>query len=164
MSCAGGGPDSTPSSWKCVPSWWTGPSAAQIARMTSTASASASTLCPAVSRGRPSATSASWYVPAPIPSSTRPPLRMSRLAALRASTTGGRSGRLATLGATRTLVVAAATTDSSVQVSRKADWYGWSWKLTMSSPATSASRDSSTTASAWRATGTMKAPNWRSWR
>ncbi len=89
---------------------------------------------------------------------------MSRLAALRASTTGGRSGRLATLGATRTLVVAAATTDSSVQVSRKADWYGWSWKLTMSSPATSASRDSSTTASAWRATGTMKAPNWRSWR
>ena len=45
------------------------------------------------------------------------------------------------MGATRTLVVAAATTDSSVHVSRNAGWYGWSWKLTMSSPTTSASRD-----------------------
>ena len=44
---------------------------------------------------------------------------MSRLATLRASTTGGRSGRLATFGARRTFVVCAATTDSSVQVSRK---------------------------------------------
>ena len=53
---------------------------------------------------------------------------MSRLATLRASTAGGRSGRLATFGATRTFVVSAATTDSSVQVSRKRGWYGWSWK------------------------------------
>ena len=135
-----------------------------MARMTSIASASASTLCPGVSFGPPSAAIPSQNAPAPRPSSTRPPLRMSRLAALRASRTGGRSGTLATFGATRTFVVAAATTDSSVHVSRNDGWYGWSWKLTMSRPATSASRDSSTTASACPATGVMNTPNWRSWR
>ena len=64
----------------------------------------------------------SQNAPAPSPSSTRPPLRMSRLATLRASTAGGRSGRFTTLGATRTVDVAAATTESSVQVSRKRGW------------------------------------------
>ena len=64
----------------------------------------------------------SQNAPAPRPSSTRPPLRMSRLATLRASTAGGRSGRLATLGASRTVEVAAATTESSVHVSRKLGW------------------------------------------
>ena len=96
----------------------------QIARMISIASASASTPSPGVSFGPPLAAIASQNAPAPSPSSTRPPLRMSRLAALRASTTGWRSGRLATFGATRTLVVAAATTDSSVHVSRNRGWYG----------------------------------------
>jgi hypothetical protein len=37
---------------------------------------------------------------------------MSRLATLRASTAGGRSGRLATFGASRTVEVFAAITDS----------------------------------------------------
>jgi hypothetical protein len=73
---------------------------------------------------------------------------MSRLAALRASTTGCRSGRFATLGATLTFVVSAATVERSVHVSRNADWYGWSWKLTRSSPTTSASLLSSKTACA----------------
>ena len=78
---------------------------------------------------------------------------MSRLATLRASTTGGRSGRFATFGASRTLVVWAATTESSVQVSRKRAWYGWSWNVTRSSPTTSASRASSSTASACAGVG-----------
>jgi hypothetical protein len=47
---------------------------------------------------------------------------MSRVAMLRASTTGGRSGRFTTFGATRTLLVRAATTEISVQVSRKRPW------------------------------------------
>ena len=49
-----------------------------------------------------------------------------------ASTTGGRSGRLATLGATRTAVVRAAMADSSVQASRCLAWYGWSCTVTRS--------------------------------
>ncbi|HEX6457288.1 MAG TPA: hypothetical protein VF032_00100 [Thermoleophilaceae bacterium] len=75
-----------------------------------------------MSFGPPFAAIASQNAPAPSPSSTLPPLRMSRLAALRASTTGCLSGRLATLGAMRTFVVCAATTDSSVQVSRNCAW------------------------------------------
>ena len=86
------------------------------------ASASASTAWPGVSLGPPTAAMASQNAPAPSPSSTRPPLRMSRLATLRASTTGGRSGRFATFGATRTVVVCAATTEINVQVSRKRPW------------------------------------------
>ena len=105
--------------------WWIVPlPAAQVARITSIASASASTAWPAVSRGPPTAAIASGNAPAPSPSSTRPPLRMSRLATLRASTTGGRSGRFATFGATRTFVVCAATVASSVHVSRNRAWYG----------------------------------------
>jgi hypothetical protein len=90
--------------------------------MISTASASASTLSRGVSRGPPLAAIASQNAPAPSPSSTRPPLMRSRLATLRARTTGWRSGRFATLGATRTFAVWAATTDSSVHVSRKRAW------------------------------------------
>ena len=44
------------------------------------------------------------------------------MAAERASTTGGRSGRFATLGATRIVVVRAAITESSVQASRCRAW------------------------------------------
>jgi hypothetical protein len=132
--------------------------------MMSSASSRASTLSPGVRRGPPIASIPSQNAPAPRPSSTRPPLSTSRLAALRASTAGGRSGRFATFGATRTLVVCAATTDSNVQLSRNDGWYGWSWKLTMSRPTTSASRASSSTAPACAATGVMNTPNWRSWR
>ena len=89
---------------------------------------------------------------------------MSRLATLRASTAGGRSGRLATFGASLTVEVFAAITDSSVHVSRNRAWYGWSWKVTRSSPLTSASSASCTTASACSAIGGTKTPNCNSWR
>ena len=65
---------------------------------------------------------ASQNAPAPRPSSARPPARMSRLATARATTAGGRSGRLRTLGLIVTRSVRAATNDSSVQVSRNRDW------------------------------------------
>ena len=65
---------------------------------------------------------ASQNAPAPRPSSARPPERMSRLATARATTAGGRSGRLRTLALIVTRSVRAATNDSSVQVSRKRDW------------------------------------------
>ncbi len=87
-------------------------------------SSSASTARRASSRGPPTAAIASKNPPAPRPSSTRPWLSRSTVATLRASTTGGRSGRLATLGVTMILDVAAAITDSSVQVSRNRAWYG----------------------------------------
>ena len=77
---------------------------------------------PGVRRGRPWPRSRPRSAPAPRPSSTRPPLRMSRLAAARATTAGGRSGRLSTFGARRTRSVRAATKDSSVQASRKRGW------------------------------------------
>ncbi len=81
---------------------------------------------------------ASQNAPAPMPSSARPPERMSSVATSRARMAGGRNGRLATLGNTRTRDVAAAIVVSSVQVSRNCGLYGWSWTLTMSSPASSA--------------------------
>ena len=130
--------------------------------MIAIASVSASTDCFGVRSGPPIATIASQNAPAPRPSSTRPPLSTSRLATLLASMSGSRSGRFATLSARRTLVVAAAATDSSVQASRKRRWYGWSWKVTRSSPAASASRASSTTAFARSASGVTKTPNWSS--
>jgi hypothetical protein len=65
--------------------------------MISRPSASADTDSPGVSRRLPIASIASQKPPAPIPSSIRPPLSRSRLAAARASTAGGRSGRLSTL-------------------------------------------------------------------
>ena len=92
--------------------------------MTSIASLSASTACPGVSFCPPIAAIASQNAPAPSPSSTRPPESRSRLAAARARTAGWRSGRLITFGATRSVVVCAATHDSSVHVSRNAGWYG----------------------------------------
>jgi hypothetical protein len=55
-------------------------------------------------------------------SSKRPPESRSRLAAARAITAGGRSGRLSTFADTRTVSVCAATHDSNVHVSRKAGW------------------------------------------
>ena len=86
--------------------------------MTPIASSSASTASPGASRSPPAASMASQNAPAPRPSSTRPPLRMSSEATDPASTAGLRSGRLATLGATRRVEVRAAMTDSSVQASR----------------------------------------------
>ncbi len=80
----------------------------QIDRITSIASESASTLSPGFNRSPPIAAIPSQNAPAPRPSSIRPPLRMSRLATLRASTAGLRSGRLATFGASRTVSVSAA--------------------------------------------------------
>jgi hypothetical protein len=53
----------------------------------------------------------------PSPRSTRPPLSRSRLAALRATTAGSRSGRLSTFAASRMAQVRAATKLSRVQVS-----------------------------------------------
>ena len=78
----------------------------------------------ALRRAPPIAAIASQNAPAPRPSSTRPLLRMSSEATLRASTAGKRSGRFATFGATRTDEVCAAITESSVQVSRNRFWYG----------------------------------------
>jgi hypothetical protein len=88
---------------------------------------------------------------------------MSRLAAALASTAGGRSGTFATFGNTRTLLVLAATTDSSVQASRWSPWYGWSCTLTRSRPSSSVSSASRTASPALSAAGGMNVPNSRSW-
>src|SRR5690606_1183024 len=119
--------------------WWRpgtnsslSPSSPQIARITSIASASASTDSPGARRSTPIETMASQNAPAPSARSTRPPESRSRLAAARASTAGGRIGTLATSGATWMRSVADATYDSSVHVSRKRGWYGWSWNVTRS--------------------------------
>lgn len=84
------------------------------------ASSSASTASPGLWRGPPMAAMPSQNAPEPSPSSTRPPLRMSRDAAALASTAGGRSGRFTTSGNSRTRSVRPASVDSSVQVSRNA--------------------------------------------
>jgi hypothetical protein len=60
---------------------------------------------------------ASQNPPAPMPNSKRPPLRRSRLAALRAITAGCLNGRLGTLPLTWMCFVREATYESSVQVS-----------------------------------------------
>lgn len=106
---------------------------------------------------------ASQYAPAPRASSNRPPLSRSRLAALRASTTGGRSGRLRTFGARRMTSVRAATYDSSVQVSTNCGRYGWSWKVTRSRPARSDSCARATATSGLAADGVRNEPKSRSW-
>src|SRR5438067_8348525 len=62
--------------------------------------------------------------PAPRPSSSRPPLRMSSVAAALASIAGGRSGTFATSGKTVILSVLIAMAVSSVQVTEKRRWYG----------------------------------------
>ena len=77
----------------------------------------------------------------------------------RATTAGGRSGTLSTLGAIRMLSVRAATKVMSVHVSRNAGWYGWSWKVTRSRPDASATCESATGVSGFAAAGVMKAPN-----
>ena len=84
------------------------------------------------------------------------------MATTSARTAGGRSGRFATLGATRSVDVRAAMTDSSVQASRSRAWYGWSCTVTRSSPLTSATWASSTTWSARGGIGEGKSPNSRS--
>ena len=63
---------------------------------------------PGLLRGPPIASMASQNDPAPSPSSTRPRLSTSKLAAAFASIAGGRRGRLATSGKKRTLCVLAA--------------------------------------------------------
>ncbi len=91
-------------------------------RTISIASSSASTLSPGVRRGPPIATIASQNPPAPSPNASRPPESGSRLAAARASTAGGRNGRLCTFAEICTLEVCAATQVMSVQVSKNASW------------------------------------------
>ena len=86
------------------------------------ASPSASTDSAAVSRDPLMASMASQKPPAPRASSTRPPLSRSRLATERASTAGGRSGRLMTLADRWIRPVRAAAYDISVHVSRNAGW------------------------------------------
>ena len=71
-----------------------------------------------VRRSPPAATMASQKAPVPRPSSARPPLTRSRVAICLARPTGGRSGRFATLCATRIVEVRAATAVSRVEASR----------------------------------------------
>ena len=80
-----------------------------------------------------------------------------------ASTTGLRSGRFATLGATRSVEVRAAMTESSVQASRCRAWYGWSCTVSRSSPLTSATAASSSTCCAEAASGEGNSPNSSPW-
>ena len=82
------------------------------------ASSSASTDSPGVRFGPPIAATASQNEPAPMPSSTRPPLSRSSDATDFARTAGWRSGRLITSGSSFTRSVRAARYESSVQVSR----------------------------------------------
>lgn len=70
--------------------------------------------------------------PVPSPSSNRPPLRMSRVDAVRAITAGGRSGRLSRLGSTVIRRVLATMADSSAMVSSRSGQYGWSDNVTRS--------------------------------
>ncbi len=65
---------------------------------------------------------ASQKPPAPRPSSNRPPESRSRLAAARASTAGGRNGRLVTFAARWMRSVRAATHVRSVDVSWNRGW------------------------------------------
>ena len=71
------------------------------------ASLSASRACPALRRGPPIPAIPSANAPAPRPSSKRPPLSTSRVAACLASMAGGRSGRLARGEQVHGLVLAA---------------------------------------------------------
>ncbi len=86
--------------------------------MMSMASTSAARPSPTERRGPPMPAMASWNPPAPRPSSNRPPVSTSMLAACLASMAGGLSARLATFGKKRTRRVAAASQVISVRVSR----------------------------------------------
>ena len=77
--------------------------------MMSMASLSACRACATLRRGPPIPAIPSQNAPAPIPSSNRPPLSRSMVAACLASTAGGRSGRLATLVNKRSWLVRAAS-------------------------------------------------------
>src|SRR3954454_4540549 len=74
-------------------------------------------------------------------------------------TAGGLSGRFATSGKKRILLVRAARNGISDQVSRKRRWYGWSWMPTRSRPACSAAITRSSSSSASAAFGAGKIPN-----
>ncbi len=87
--------------------------------MTSIASLSAARASPGVRRGPPMPAMPSAKAPPPSPSSNRPPLSTSMLAACLASMAGGRNGRLATLGNRCTRLVRAASQVITVNVSRK---------------------------------------------
>src|SRR6266516_2057114 len=104
----------------------------------SIASLSARRASATVRRGPPMPAIASRNAPAPRPSSKRPPLRTSMVAACLASITGGRSGRSATLGKKWTLLVCAASQVIWVKVSTKPGLYGWSWTPAYSRPDASA--------------------------
>lgn len=129
--------------------------------MTVIASASAAPDSAGVRSDAPIATAAAANPPAPSPSTARPPVSRSRDAAARASTAGGRSSRLCTFAEMRMRVVRAPTQDISVHVSRKRGWYGWSWNVTNSRPASSVARASATVRSGSSAEGVTKVPNSR---
>ena len=90
--------------------------------MTWIASSSARIDSPGPRRGPPIATMASQKAPAPSPSSNRPPLSRSSVAAALASIAGGRIGSDATSGKTETWWVVTAIAVSSVQVSWNRRW------------------------------------------
>lgn len=132
-------------------------------RITSIASSSAVMLSALVRRGPPIAVTASRNPPAPMPRLTRPPESRSRLAADRASTAGCRSGRLRTLLASPIRSVRAATQVMSVQVSWNVGWYGWSWKVTRSSPCSSLILARSTGCHGTALVGVTKDPKRSGW-
>jgi len=90
------------------------------------ASSRAATDSPALRCGPPSATICSHSCCAPVasPSSKRPPLMMSRVAAARASMSGSRRGRLARFGNSVTREVRTATAVSKVIASSRPVQYG----------------------------------------
>ncbi len=67
------------------------------------------------------------------------------------------------MGATRSVSVRAATHDSSVHVSRKAGWYGWSWNVASSRPAALGELRERDDVLGSRACGVMKVPKVSSW-
>ncbi len=83
------------------------------------ASLSAARASAGLRRGPPSPAIRSVNPPAPSPSSNRPPLSTSMLAACLASMAGGRNGRLATFGNRWTRLVRLASQVIRLNVSRK---------------------------------------------
>lgn len=126
-------------------------------------SSSASMRSPGVWGGIPFASATSAYAPEPRPRSTRPPVSRSRLATLRASTTGWRNGRLATSSVTRTDSVDAAITDRIVQASSSSGVYGWSWIPISFRPTCSVTWARAMVRSGSAATGVRKDPKVSSW-
>ncbi len=103
------------------------------------------TFSAAVGTRSPNARNSSSEEPPPSPRISRPPESRSSVSAIFATMAGGRYGTPSTRVATRIRVVAAATQDSSVQVSYVGRVpHGWSEGATKSKPSSSARRASAT--------------------